>query len=217
MTEEKILIRRLAITGLGVERGGRRLFDGLELELAPGEAIALTGANGAGKTSLLRAIVGLLRPAAGEIRFEGENGAALDPEEARALGLHFMACQDGLKPGRTAREELDFWAGWMGGDAAALADAVKAFSLSPLLDLEVRKLSAGQRRRLGLARLSAAPRALWLLDEPMAPLDAAMRARFGAVMQAHLDKGGMILAAVHDPLPVEAREVAIGRRAGAPA
>jgi heme exporter protein A len=217
MTEEKILIRRLAIRGLGVERGGRRLFEGLELDLAPGEAIELTGANGAGKTSLLRAIAGLLRPFAGEIRFEGESGAPMDPEEARALGLHFMACQDGLKPGRTAREELGFWAGWMGGDAAALADAITAFSLAPLLDLEVRKLSAGQRRRLGLARLAAAPRALWLLDEPMAPLDAAMRARFGAVMQAHLDGGGMILAAVHDPLPVAAREVSIGRRAGAAA
>ena len=211
MTDEANLIRRLAIFTVSVERGGRRLFSGLDLDLKAGEAAVLVGANGAGKTSLLRAVAGLLRPAEGRIAFFGRD-VEIEAEEARSTGLHFMAHQDGLKTGRTAREELAFWTGWLGGNETHLGRAIETFSLEPLLDLEVRKLSAGQKRRLGLARLAAAPRSLWLLDEPMAPLDRTMRAAFGSVMQAHLDGGGMILAAVHDPLPVKAREVLIGAR-----
>jgi len=204
------VIARLVIDNLALERGERRLFEGFRLELAAGEAVALTGANGAGKTSLLRAIAGLLRPAAGRVRFEGAGGGALDEDEARAAGLHLLGHQDGLKTTRTAREELDFWVRWTGGDAAGLARAVEALELEPLLELEVRKLSAGQRRRLALARLVASPRPLWLLDEPLAPLDAARRARFGELMAEHLKGGGLILAAVHDPLPIPAREAALG-------
>ena len=180
------MIRALAIEDLTLRRGERTLFAGLGLRLVAGEAVALTGANGAGKTSLLRAVAGLLAPEAGAIRFEGAEGP-LDPEDARAGGLHLLGHHDGLKTGRTAGEELGFWARWQGGDPAA---AVEALDLAPLLGLEVRKLSAGQRRRLALARLLAAPRTLWLLDEPFAPLDAARRARFGALMVAHLAAGG---------------------------
>lgn len=196
--------------GLSLARGGRTLFAGLDLRLERGEAAALNGANGSGKTSLLRAVAGLLRPAAGRIGFEGEDGAALDAEEARAGALHLMGHHDGLKPGRRAGEELAFWARWTGGGPADLDRAVEAFALEPLVELEVRRLSAGQRRRLGLARLLAAPRPLWLLDEPLAPLDARARARFGEVTAAHLLGGGMVLAAAHDPLPVPAREVRVG-------
>ena len=95
----------------------------------------------------------------------------------------------------------------MGGGADAIAEAVAAFDLAPLLGLDVRKLSAGQRRRLALARLIASPRPLWLLDEPLAPLDAAQRARFGELMAEHVRGGGLVLAAVHDPLPIPARGV----------
>jgi heme exporter protein A len=200
------LIRALAIEDLTLARGDRRLFEGLCVTLAAGEAVALTGANGAGKTSLLRAVAGLLAPAAGAIRFEGEAGA-LDADEARAGGLHLLGHHDGLKTARTAGEELGFWARWQGGDPHA---ATEALHLAPLLGLEVRKLSAGQRRRVALARLLCAPRPLWLLDEPFAPLDAAQRTRFGALMADHLAGGGMVLAAVHDPLPVPARAVAVG-------
>lgn len=192
----------LNIRGLGLQRGGRRLFSGLDLDLAAGEAAALTGPNGSGKTSLLRAVAGLVRPAEGTVAFGG-----VEPSEARARRLHYVGHQDGLKAARTVAEELAFWAAWFGGEAGRIAEAAEAFGLSGLLSLEVRRLSAGQRRRLAFARLLAAPRPLWLLDEPMAPLDAAWRDRFAEAMRRHLGEGGTILAAVHDPLPIDARAV----------
>ena len=202
------MIDRLTIENLSLARGERTLFAGLDLSVAAGEAAALTGANGAGKTSLLRAVAGFLRPVEGEIRFE-RAGAPVEAEDARAGALHLLGHHDGLKPGRTAGEELAFWAAWTGASPAGLDEAVGAFDLTPLLGLEVRKLSAGQRRRLALARLIAAPRPLWLLDEPFAPLDAARRDLLGRLMATHLAGGGMILAAVHDPLPIPAREFTV--------
>jgi heme exporter protein A len=187
---------RLTLDRVAVRRGGRLLFEGVSLALAAGEACALTGANGAGKTSLLRAVAGLVGLEAGEIGFGGT-----DPTQARQEDLHLQAHADGLKPARTAREELTFWSRWCGGDASALETAIAALELASLLDLEVRRLSAGQRRRIALARLLAAPRPIWLLDEPLAPLDARWRARFAEVLAEHLRKGGLVLAAVHDPLP----------------
>lgn len=200
------MISGLSIETLAIRRGERLLFENLSLEASAGEALALTGRNGAGKTSLLRAVAGLLRPAAGKVRFVGVEDVA----EARARGLHLIGHLDGLKGGRTAREELTFAAQWTGGDAAGVARAVEALDLGRLLDLEVRKLSAGQRRRVALARLIAAPRPLWLLDEPLAPLDSVWRERVGALIAGHLSGGGILLAAVHDPLPVSARAVEIG-------
>ena len=132
-------------------------------------------------------------------------GIGFDPAEARGAGLHLVGHQDGLKPARTAAEELAFWSRWTGGTDAGFAAAVEALELSALLGLEVRRLSAGQRRRLALARLIAAPRPLWLLDEPLSPLDARWRQRFGRLMADHLAGGGLILAAVHDPLPIPAK------------
>jgi heme exporter protein A len=203
------MIDRLAVEDLSIARGERILFAGLSASMGAGEALALTGANGAGKTSLLRAIAGLLRPAQGVIRFE-QGGETVEAEEARSGGLHLLGHQDGLKPGRTAGEELAFWAAWTGAGPAGVDAAVAAFALDPLLPLEVRKLSAGQRRRLTLARLIASPRPLWLLDEPFAPLDTARRVLLGERMAMHLNGGGMIIAAVHDPLPIPARAVAVG-------
>lgn len=203
------MIAGLTIEGLALQRGERRLFEGLSLSLAAGEAVALTGANGAGKTSLLRAVAGFIAPAAGAIAFAGTDGP-LEAEEARGADIHLLGHQDGLKGGRTAGEELAFQALWTGGDRAGAQAAARTLGLSRLLGLEVRKLSAGQRRRLALARLLTSPRSLWLLDEPLAPLDARHRTLFGELMADHLAAGGLILAAVHDPLPIAARVVELG-------
>ncbi len=213
------MIESIAITDLALQRGERLLFKGLDLSVGAGEAVALVGANGAGKTSLLRAIAGFIRPLRGEIAFRGADGAALDADEARRGQCHLVGHQDGLKGARTVVEELDFQLGWMGtqdprfaraGRALGMAHALDALDLERLEQLEIRKLSAGQRRRVALARVVGAPRGVWLLDEPMAPLDAAHRDAFGALMREHLDGGGLIVAAVHDPLPLPARIVEIG-------
>jgi heme exporter protein A len=202
------MIEALTLDRVAMRRGGRLLFEHLSLSLAAGEACALTGANGAGKTSLLRAVAGLAPLESGSVGFGG-----LDLTEARSSGLHMVGHQDGLKPARTAREELSFWSRWCGGEAAGETEAADALGLEPLLDLEVRRLSAGQRKRLALARLIAAPAGVERAErlvEPLSPLDAGWRARFGEVMAAHLKGGGLILAAVHDPLPIAAKVLEIG-------
>ena len=206
------MIETLVIQGLALQRGERVLFSGLDVQVAAGEAVALTGANGVGKTSLLRAVAGFIRPARGDIRFLAADGP-IPPEDGRRAACHLLGHQDGLKTGRTARDELLFQVRWTGGTDAAALEAAAILGLTRLLDLEVRKLSAGQRRRLALARVVASRRDLWLLDEPMAPLDAANRALFGELMAEHLTAGGLVLAAVHDPLPVAARAVNIGGEA----
>jgi heme exporter protein A len=195
----------ITVSSLTVSRGERILFRDLSLSLASGEALALTGANGAGKSSLLRTLAGFIRPDAGLVAF-----GDVEPAEARANHIHWLGHLDGLKTGRRARDELGFQAQWSGATADGIAAAVAVLALEPLLDLEVRKLSAGQRRRLAFARLIASPRPIWLLDEPFAPLDARWRAAIGLLMQAHLDKGGGLIAAVHDPLPLPARALDIG-------
>jgi heme exporter protein A len=200
------MITTLSVEGLALRRGERLLLQDFGFSVGAGEAVALTGPNGAGKTSLLRAIAGFIAPLAGRIAFEGVDGA-LEPAEARCVDTHLIGHQDGLKSGRTALGELGFAVDWTGGDTAGAQAAADALGLTPLLDLAVRHLSAGQRRRLALARLLASPRALWLLDEPFAPLDATYRARLGELMAAHLAGGGLVVAAVHDPLPVAARTV----------
>lgn len=202
-------IARLEARNLTLSRGPRRLVTGFGLSASAGEAVALTGRNGAGKTSLLRALAGLLRPDAGEIEARGGNGVVLDLDEARSRAFHLLGHLDALKGLNRVREELAFQAGWTGGDRAGLEEAIGRLSLKPLLDLQVRQLSAGQRRRVALARLVIAPRPVWLLDEPLSPLDAERRVLVGTLMSEHLAGGGLLLAAVHDPLPVPARAVAL--------
>jgi len=199
----------LTIQSLSLTRGERLLFSGLDLALSAGQALALTGANGAGKTSLLRAIAGFIAPDDGVVRFM-QGGSEKEAETARREDVHLLGHLEGLKPTRTARQELLFQTRYLGGDSARAEAAITRLRLAPLLDLETRRLSAGQKRRLSFARLLGAPRALWLLDEPLAPLDETWRAEMAVLMQEHLDGGGMIIAAVHDPLPLPCLSLDLG-------
>ena len=200
------MITAVSVEALSLRRGERRLLQDFDLAVGAGEAVALTGPNGAGKTTLLRCIAGFIAPDSGRVTFRA-GARELEPGEARRTGVHLLGHQDGLKSGRAARDELDFQVQWTGGDAASARRAADVLGLTPLLGLAVRHLSAGQRRRLALTRLIASPRPLWLLDEPLAPLDVRHRAGFGELMAVHLAGGGLVIAAVHDPLPIAARTV----------
>ncbi|MBX9701098.1 MAG: heme ABC exporter ATP-binding protein CcmA [Acetobacteraceae bacterium] len=178
-------------------RGERAVFAGLSFTVAPGAALLLTGANGAGKSSLLRLLAGLLPPAEGALLWNGAE--TLADRAAHARRLRYVGHGDALKPALTARENLDFYARLWGGDAAA---ALEALGLAALAELPARVLSAGQKRRLGLARLALAPAPLWLLDEPTTGLDAASVGRLGALLARHRAGGGMVVAATHLPLPL---------------
>ena len=195
---------RMRLTGveLGCVRGGREVFEGVNFAVAAGEALALTGRNGAGKTTLLRLIAGLLEPAAGRLELTG--GA---PDTSLAEQAHYLGHRDALKPALTVIENLQFWYAFLGGRNAPLATALESVGLGSLADLPAGYLSAGQRRRLALARLIAAPRPIWLLDEPTAALDTAGQQRLGELMRTHLASGGLIVAATHGPLGIEAKEL----------
>ncbi|MGH7018130.1 MAG: heme ABC exporter ATP-binding protein CcmA [Caulobacteraceae bacterium] len=204
------MIVGISLQALSARRGDRVLFEGLELRLSSGEAAVVVGPNGVGKTSLLRVIAGLLAPIAGEVVFASEAGT-IHAHEARALHTHLLGHQDALERARTGREELLFQAAGAGGTTADALVAAERLGIERILDLEIRRLSAGQRRRLALARLLAAPRPLWLLDEPFASLDADGRQTLGEAMQVHLAGGGLLFAAAHDLLPVKARKVELGQ------
>jgi heme exporter protein A len=178
-------------------RGERVVFAGLSFSVAPGAALLLTGANGAGKSSLLRLLAGLVAPAEGVLLWAGED--ALADRAAHARRLRYVGHGDALKPALTARENLAFFARLWGGAPEA---ALEGMDLTPLADLPARVLSAGQKRRLGLARLALAPAPLWLLDEPTTGLDTASVGRLGGLLARHRAAGGMVVAATHLPLPL---------------
>ncbi len=179
----------LSVSSLSVRRGGRLLFEGLSFDAAPGDLIEIRGANGAGKTSLLRVIAGFLRPARGALQFKDR----ADPQAA----LHFLGHQNGLKGAVSAHAHVDYWARLLRGDAS---DALDRVGLRTQAELPARVLSQGQARRLALARLLAAPRPLWLLDEPAAGLDADGRELLTGLIDAHRRNGGVVLAALHESL-----------------
>ena len=186
--------------GLACRRGDRLIFAELAFELASGGVLLLTGPNGSGKSSLLRVMAGLTPPVAGALAW---NDAALagDPAAHRAR-LHLVGHLDALKPVLSVAETLAFWAAMRGGGRAAVLPALARFHLEPLADLPCRFLSAGQRRRLALARLVASPAPLWLLDEPSTGLDEASTADLLAAIAAHRGNGGMVVAATHAELPL---------------
>ena len=187
---------RLIVANLRCVRGGREIFAGLDFELNAGESLLIKGPNGAGKSSLLRLVAGLLRPADGRIALEGGEADRTLPELA-----HYLGHLDPLKSALTVAENLDFWAKLIGATVP----------VENALALPGAYLSAGQRRRLSIARLLAVQRPVWLLDEPTSALDAAGQDSFAALMREHLADGGLILAATHAPLGLDgARELRLG-------
>jgi len=182
-------------------RGGREVFEGLSFAVAAGEALAVTGRNGAGKTTLLRLIAGLLDLDHGRLELTGGAPEATLPEQA-----HYLGHRDALKPALSVLENLQFWHAFLGGTAASIASALtalEAVALDGLAGLPAAYLSAGQRRRLAIARLIAAPRPIWLLDEPTAALDTVSQDRLADLMRSHLAGGGIIVAATHGPLGLD--------------
>lgn len=186
---------RLVAEGLACRRGVRQLFENLDFTLSSGRALIVTGPNGTGKSSLLRLLAGLAAPAAGVVRLEG----APEPEDF-AEEVHYLGHLDAHKPALSAQENLAFWRDVLGRPARTVAEALEEVGLGGLGGLPVAVLSAGQKRRLALARLLVSDRPLWLLDEPTTALDVAAQARFSALARAHVEKGGLIVAATHAPL-----------------
>jgi heme exporter protein A len=197
---------RLSGTDLDCIRGGREVFSRLGFALQSGEALLVTGRNGAGKSSLLRMIAGLIHVAGGRLELQGGN-----PELTLAEQAHYLGHQDALKPSLTVAENLRFWARYLGNGAEASPSALASVGLEALAELPAAYLSAGQRRRLSIARLVAAKRPIWLLDEPTSALDRAAQERLAELMAEHLAGGGMIVAAAHGPIGLErARELQLG-------
>jgi heme exporter protein A len=197
---------RLTVSELACVRGGRQVFAGLCFAVAGGEALAITGPNGAGKSSLLRVIAGLVHPAGGLLVLEGG-----DPELGIGEQAHYLGHQDALKPSLTVAENLAFWTGFLGGEGGSAEAALAAVGLDRLSGVPASYLSAGQRRRLSIARLLAVKRPLWLLDEPTTALDAAAQALLARIMRDHLSGGGLILAAAHGPIGLDgAAELRLG-------
>ena len=186
-------------------RSGRLVFRGLSFALGAGEALVLRGPNGSGKSSLLRLLAGFVRPAAGELCWDGAPIAAdLTAHRAR---LAYVGHADAIKGVLTLRENLAFALALSGAPPAALDGALERFDLVPLADSPARFLSAGQRRRLALARLIGSARPLWLLDEPAVGLDAANRARLQAALAEHRASGGIAVLATHGDIDVPAPQV----------
>ena len=196
---------QLVAEDLIVERGGRCVIDGLSFAVAAGEALVLAGANGSGKTTLLRALAGFIRPVRGAVRLEGGD------EELLAEQAHVVGHANAVKSSLTVVENTAFWGNYLGsgppGSSAATGErldaALRHFGLDDLADFPAAYLSAGQKRRLGLARLLIADRPLWLLDEPTVSLDTASSERLVAAVNAHTKSGGIAVIATHLPLALE--------------
>jgi heme exporter protein A len=186
---------RLSAVDLACRRGGRDVFSGVSFNVGAGELLAITGRNGAGKSSLLRIVAGLIRPVGGRLWLEGGG-----PELSIAEQVHYLGHQDPVKPSLSVLENLQFWAAFFAGGAIKVHDALESVDLGAIAGLPAGYLSAGQRRRLSIARLIAVKRPIWLLDEPTSTLDAAAQHRVAEFMRNHLNQGGLVLAATHSAL-----------------
>lgn len=186
----------ITLEGVSVRRGARALFAPVTARIGPGEFVAVRGANGAGKTSLLRALAGLLRVESGAA-YITRGDRRLDLDDARLCCL-LLGHDDGLKPQRTPRQEARYWALALGGGLERVEPALITLALTAQAEIPCRHLSAGQRRRAALMRLALTERPIWLLDEPAANLDEAGRACLEQLIEDHRSRGGIVLAALHE-------------------
>ena len=184
---------QITAENLSCERGGRTVFSNQNFSLGSGEFLQLAGPNGSGKSSLLRLLANLSEPSIGKITLEGGSSDLTLGQQA-----HYIAHSDASKSALTVTENLVFWRDFLGG--GDLQHALESVNLSALADYPVALLSAGQKRRLALARLALVPRVIWLLDEPSVGLDEASQKLLVALMSKHLQAGGLIVAATHVPL-----------------
>lgn len=197
---------KLVLEKLAVARGGRTIISDLSLEVCTGEAVLLTGANGAGKTTLIRAIAGLIAPQAGRIVLEGGDG-----EKDLAQQCHYAGHANAIKSSLTVSENLQFWGDYLEDQGAAgearddaVQRALEALDLEALSGIPAAYLSAGQKRRVGLARILMVKRPVWLLDEPTVSLDASSAAVVARLVNTHTAGGGLALIATHLPLALTA-------------
>ncbi len=195
---------------LACSRAGRRIFAALNFSVAQGGALILRGANGSGKSSLLRTLAGLLAPADGELLWDGVS-VEEDPEAFQEK-LCYVGHGNAIKPVLTVHENLAFWSKLYPPKSAdgydgLLDQALETFSLTTLRDVPGRQLSSGQSRRLALARLITSPAAVWLLDEPSVGLDDVSLKRLEAAIAGHRADGGLVIAATHTPLDIAAADI----------
>lgn len=181
--------------GLGCQRGGRLVFDRLDFTLASGGVLILKGPNGSGKSSLLRTMATLVRPARGDLLWDGV--PVTDDPQSHAGMLHYVGHADATKPAMTAEELLTFWSGMRGANGISVAEALERFGIGHRADFPARYLSSGQKRRLALARLLVSEAPLWILDEPTVGLDVDGVAALEEAIAGHRARGGMIVAATH--------------------
>jgi heme exporter protein A len=199
----------LECRNLTLARGRHVLFRDLTFDLAAGEALAVGGPNGAGKTSLLRLVAGFLEPQVGTVRLRMRGGKTLDDAEERGRLVGWLGHQDGLKPQLTPYQILRFFARYH-GRSDDIVSALSRMGLDRVQNLPASYLSAGQNRRLALARLTLLERPIWLLDEPLSALDAAGRRLAAELMTAHCARGGLVIAATHEPLGLGCRRLLLG-------
>jgi heme exporter protein A len=201
-------LMRLVVDGLASIRSGRPVFSNVGFFVNSGEALAITGPNGAGKSSLLRIVAGLLPASKGKVQLEG-----CDADTPLAEEAHYLGHRDALKPALSPLETLQFWQSLYGRPLRSPLEALEMVGLAHAANLPSAYLSAGQRRRLALARLIVTHRPLWLLDEPTSALDAASESMFSTLVEAHLVAGGMVMVATHAPLSFPCQSLVMGGRA----
>lgn len=209
---------RLNAENLAARRGEDLIFTNISFSLEKGSALILTGRNGSGKSTLLRVVAGFLRPEEGQVKWLSETA---DPDARASEACHYLGHRNGMKAELSVAENLVFWKDFFGdfpgGRGISLDAAAEAVGLGDILHLPFGYLSAGQQRRMAFARLLVSYRPVWILDEPTAALDTGAEEIFARLIRRHLDDGGMLLAATHQPLGVEnAQELRMTGFAGVP-